>query len=204
MDRYKKTIETYQRMGKKYLNDTKDIIAQDFFKFIKLISHNGKVLDVGCAGGKDTKRFIQKGFKVIGIDLVDIFLKEAKKALPQAKFVKMDLLKLKFPKDYFDALWANAVLLHIKKKDIPLALREFYKVLKFGGKLYLQVKTGKGTGYKKDKLSSGEKRFFSYFSEDEIKQYVKRAGFEIIKSRIVSDAVGRKDTKWISLWAGKA
>ena len=90
---YKKTIEAYVKLGEKYLGHGKT--AREFPEFIKLLPKGGRVLDVGCAGGRDSKRFTQKGFKVIGIDLVDLFLKIARKNVPKAKFIKGNILDFK-------------------------------------------------------------------------------------------------------------
>ena len=158
-------------------------------------------MDVGCAGGRDSKKFIREGFEVIGIDLVDNFLGWAKRNVPRAKFVKMDLRNLKFPKKYFDGIWANAILLHIDKKDIPKVLKELYRVLKIKGKLHIRVKRGKGIKYKKEKLSKGEKRLFTYFFKYELENFVRKAGFKIISSKIFPDESGRKNVKWIGIWA---
>ncbi|HOZ36713.1 MAG TPA: class I SAM-dependent methyltransferase [bacterium] len=78
---------------------------------------------MGCAGGRDVGEFMKRKFEVVGIDLVDIFLKECKKKYSRAKFFKMNAKQLKFPSAYFDAVWALGVLLHINKKDIPKTLR---------------------------------------------------------------------------------
>lgn len=202
-DKYKKTIEAYEELGKKYIQSAEKLTPKEFSGFIKLLKKGGRILDVGCAGGRDSKKFIKKGFKVIGIDLVDAFLKEARKNVPRTKFLKMDSGKLKFPKNYFDGIWAQAVLLHIKRKDVPGALKGFYRVLKPEGKLHVRVKRGKGTAYIEDKLSGGKRRIFTYFSREEMEKFIKKAGFKIITSRIFPDESGRKDVKWISIWAEK-
>lgn len=202
-NKYKKTIETYRRLGKEYIKSIEKLTPPEFFDFVKILPKGGKVLEVGCSGGRESKKFAQRGFKVIGIDLVDTFLKEARKDIPKVKFIKMDMRKLKFPANYFDAIWANAVLLHLKKKDVVKTLKGFCRVLKEGGKLHIRVKKGKGTIYERDKLSSGERRLFVYFSKDALERFVKKAGFKIIVSRILPDDAGRKDVKWISLWAEK-
>ena len=202
-DVYKRTIRIYKKLGKRYTEAIKDARVKEFPEFVSLLPKGGRVLDVGCAAGRDSKRFVQKGFRVIGIDLVDSFLKDARENVPQAKFIKMDLLNLKFPQNYFDAIWANAVLLHIMKKDVPKALKEFYKILKPRGKLHIRVKRGRGIKYRKEELSSGEKRLFVCFSKDELERFVEEAGFKIIISRIFPDELRRKDVKWISLWAEK-
>lgn len=202
-DRYKSSIELYEELGKDYIKDIDKITPKEIYDFMKLLPKGGRVLDVGCASGRDSRTFAQEGFRVVGIDLVDLFLREARKKVPQAKFIKMDLLNLKFPKNYFDAVWAHAVLLHIKKKDIPKVLKGFYNILKPGGKLHIRVKEGKGVGYKKEKLSGGKKRLFTYFLKDELEIFVKKAGFKIISSKFFPDELKRKDVTWIGVWAEK-
>lgn len=202
-DKYQKTIELYGKLGKRYIEDIAGINVKWFPDFVKLLPKGGRILDVGCAGGRDSLKFVQEGFEVTGIDLVDTFLKEAKKNVSQARFIKMDLLNLKFPSNYFDAIWANAVLLHIKKKDVPRALNGLHRVLKPGGKLDIAVKRGKGERYKEERLSGGKKRFFVYFFKNELEKFVKEAGFKIISSKIFPDELGRKDVKWVVIWAEK-
>jgi len=202
-DVYKKTIQLYEKLGKKYIKDLAGITVKEFPDFVELLPKGGKVLDVGCAGGRDSKKFVQKGFKVIGIDLADVFLKEARKIVTQAKFIKMDLMKLKFPKNYFDAIWANAVLLHIAKNDMSKALKGFYRVLKRSGKLHIRVKKGTGEKYVDERLSAGEKRFFNFFSKKELENSVKKSGFKIISLKIFPDELGRKKVKWIGVLAEK-
>lgn len=202
-DKYKKTIDLYEELGEDYIKDIDKVVPKEIYDFIKLLPKGGRVLDVGCAGGRDSKRFAEAGFKVIGIDLVDSFLKGAKKKVPQAKFLKMDLLNLKFPRNYFDAIWAHAVLLHVKKKDIPKALKHFHRILKLGGKIHIRVKQGKGTSYKREKLSRGKKRYFTYFLKGELENFIKKSGFKIISSKIFPDDLNRKNVKWIGIWAEK-
>jgi 2-polyprenyl-3-methyl-5-hydroxy-6-metoxy-1,4-benzoquinol methylase len=57
-------------------------------EYMRRLKSGGTVLDVGCAGGRDSKKLVGRGFKVIGIDLVDSFLKIARK-----KYLKLNLLK---------------------------------------------------------------------------------------------------------------
>lgn len=202
-DIYKKTVELYEKLGKKYIEGIAGAVIRELPDFIILLPRGGKVLDVGCAGGRDSKKLVEAGFEVTGIDLVNVFLEEARKNVPQAKFIKMDLLELEFPGNYFDGIWAEAVLLHLKKEDIPRALKGFYRILRPKGKLYIDVKRGSGEKYKGERLSGGEKRFFSYFLKNEFEKFVKDADFRIVFSKILPDSLGRKDVKWIGIWAEK-
>ena len=55
---YKKTIDLYKKLGKKYIDDTYKIKVRELPEFIKKLPGNSLVLDVGCAGGRDSKKFI--------------------------------------------------------------------------------------------------------------------------------------------------
>lgn len=172
-------------------------------EFIKLLKLNSRVLDVGCAGGRDSQHFIKAGHKVIGIDIVDIFLKEAKKRVPGATFKKMDLMKLDFPNNYFDAIWAHAVLLHFSKKDLPKILKSFNQILKSGGILHVRLKRGYGEHFVKEKLTENKKRLFTYYKKKEVESALRDAKFKIVASRLFPDELKRQDVKWISVWGRK-
>ncbi len=202
-DKYKQTIEVYERLGKEYLDNIVGLRVKGMAEFIKLLPRKARVLDVGCAGGRDAKIFTSKGFDVTGIDLVDSYMKEARKFAPKAKFIKMDVRRLKFPKNYFDAIWANAVLVHIYKRDLPKVLKGFSRVLMLGGKLHIRMKKGKGLQEVAEKLSLYNKRIFIYLSKIELERLVKKADFKILQSKLFPDELGRKEIKWIGIQAEK-
>ena len=200
---YQKTIDVYNTLGRKYFSDSLKVIPAERESFSKLILPKAHILDAGCGGGRDAKYFVHKDFAVTGIDASKVFISIAKKEVPKATFNKMDVLKLNFPSQSFDAIWAEAVLLHLKRKDIPKALKSFYKILKPNGYLYVNVKKGKGEAQVKEKLSGGHERFYTYFSKKEIIDLLKTQGFKIIYYGIFPDPHGRSDVKWISIWGQK-
>src|SRR3989339_248169 len=127
---YINTINIYRQLGKKYLKDIKNGEPKTISDFLNQLKPKSLILDVGCAGGRDAKIFTKAEHQVIGIDIVEEFLKEAKKNVPKAKFKKMDLMNLKFPDNNFDAIWAMAVLLHFSKTDGKKIIKSFYERLK--------------------------------------------------------------------------
>ena len=198
----KQTINVYKQLGIKYLEGVENINIPELPEFIKLLPPKSLVLDVGCAGGRDSRKFIEANKNVIGIDVVDEFLKEAKKRVPQAKFIKMDVMELDFPNNFFEAIWAQAVLLHFDKRDVKKILKKFFKILKENGKLHIGVKRGNGNKIIKEKLVENNQRLFTLFYKNELGYLIKEAGFKIIASRIYTDDLG-KHTKWISIWGEK-
>lgn len=200
---YEQTIRVYKELGKKYVLSTYDILSAELPEFISLLRPRSNVLDVGCAGGRDSQHFCNAGHKVMGIDVVEEFLKEARRRSPKAKFVRMDLLKIDLPDNSFDAIWAHAVLLHFSKDDLPKILKSFKKILKPGGLLHVRVKRGKGTRLVKEKLIEDKERVFTFYYKKEVEQAMKDSGYKIVASRILPDELKRKNTKWVSVWGRK-
>ncbi|MBI2984126.1 MAG: class I SAM-dependent methyltransferase [Candidatus Kerfeldbacteria bacterium] len=204
-DPYKQTINVYAELGDTYLRDIAHAAPQEIGQFARLIRKQGRVLDVGCAGGRDSAFFVNRRFRVIGIDLVDKFLRFARKKVPGATFKRMDVRRLRFRPNTFDAIWANAVLLHLHKKDVRQVLKKFFVILRLNGKLHLRVKQGRGQQYgqTREPLVQGKRRLFTYFQLKELVKYVTQAGFQILRSKIYPDNLGRQDVRWVSIWAEK-
>jgi len=77
------------------------------------------VLDAGCGEGFVLGRISRtKGIKrLVGVDISSKVLKTAKKAVPSAKYQKMDITNLKFPTNSFDLVLALEVLEHLKNPE---------------------------------------------------------------------------------------
>lgn len=200
---YKTTIDVYNKLGRKYLNDSLKVVPPERDLFTSLLPKGAHILDVGCGGGRDAKFFIKKGFKVTGIDMSSVLINIAKKEVPKANFKVKDILKLDFPVNSFDAIWGEAVILHLKRKDVSKAIKNLYKVLKPGGFLYLSVKKGKGEAYVKEKLSGGHERFYTYFTKKELVDLCKKQGLKVTHSKIWSDLYKRKGLVWVSVYGQK-
>jgi ubiquinone/menaquinone biosynthesis C-methylase UbiE len=143
---------------------------------------------VGCGPGRDTKYFLRKKFEVVGIDLSGGMLKEARKRVPKGKFMKMDVKKLRFKDGSFDGAWSNACLLHITKSQLEATLEELRRVLKRNGLLFVSFKSGNGEGFRG--YPDGTRRFFAYYTKEEILRLMKRFKFKILKSYLFYDSDG--------------
>ncbi|MFA6511538.1 MAG: class I SAM-dependent methyltransferase [Patescibacteria group bacterium] len=202
--KFQETLNVYRRIGAKYIEDIADIIVEEREEFEKRLAPGSHILDIGCAGGRDSAYFIAHGHRVTGIDLVEEFIDEARKRVPKGDFLTMDARKLSFADASFNAIWANAVLLHLEKDDRKKVLRECFRVMLAGGLLHVRMKEGQGSDTKSDALSSGENRFFSYITQEELEAELQEAGFTIERSERYEDELGRKGVDWISIWGKKS
>ena len=175
-------------------------------EFISVLPSQGKILDVGCAAGRDSGYFSSKGFSVVGVDLSGKLLEIARKKFPHIDFFKQDFRSHDFPKESFNGIWACASLLHLKRTEIPAVLRQFFALLKPKGILYIQVKEGKGEKDVVDILSSGQSRHFTFFEIGELKQFLEEAGFRVEKIYVFNEKErtrGHRDLLWISSFSKK-
>ncbi len=180
-DYIKKTIDFYDTSFDEYFNKTLNL--QDKYwleKFILYLPPSSKILDAGCAFGRDSKYFSENSFETYGIDLSTKMIEKAKEFSPLSNFSVMDMMDLKFDDNFFDGIWCSAALLHLNKKDAQIALKEFKRVLKNKGFLYLHLKEGKGEKYITDDRYNNVQKFYSYYLELEIKNLLKINNFKVV------------------------
>ncbi|MCH7560843.1 MAG: methyltransferase domain-containing protein, partial [Thaumarchaeota archaeon] len=76
----------------------------------------GRVVDVGCGGGglvKAIKR-LRPDLKTFGVDFSQLAIKRASSKRQGVRFQQMDLYRLRYRKEYFDAVIFGDVLEHLK------------------------------------------------------------------------------------------
>jgi len=199
------TIRSYNDTVKSFVKRTDPLHPKPLSDiFLKLIKNKAKILDLGCAQGRDTKYFLDKSYDVVGVDLSEKLIENAIQKYPEAKFEIMDIRDLKFPENTFDAIWANAILVHIPKKEIHKTLQGIKRIMKNDGIMMVCVKTKKdgknSETYEKDKRHENVNKFWSYFSEIEFKEYLENVGFQVIK--IIKKNYSNEDRNynWINLF----
>jgi ubiquinone/menaquinone biosynthesis C-methylase UbiE len=94
------------------------------------------VLDVGCGPGDDTREvaeLVGPAGRVVGVDLSEAMLAEAKRRGGSVEFLQGDVHELPFPDASFDAVRAKLVRIHSPRIDT--ADDELVRVLRPGGRL---------------------------------------------------------------------
>lgn len=206
MDYVRKTIFAYNSNPQKYLDQTMNMVPYDWIdKMEKLLPPNAKVLDAGCAYGRDANEFFERGFDVIGVDLSEELLAKGHDKFPNLTLKHMDVRKLDFPKDSFEGIWCNAVLFHLTDPDMVKTLKEFHRVLKKDGILYTSFQEGEGTEERISTFGVDAPRFFNLKSKDDIEEILVDAGFSLVESVRTDDMrADHADRKWISTISRKS
>lgn len=183
----KLTLETYEKKGEEWAAQYSvyDPWEPDYKKFKKLLP-KGKILEIGAGGGRDARQLHKLGFDYIGTDISKTLLKVAQKNNPKLKFLHQSVYELGFPKNTFDGFWACAILLHIPKTKIDVALQKIKEVIKPNGIGFISVKQGDNEAVLEDSLDNGIilKRFFALYHDNEFQEILRRNGFKIISADI--------------------
>jgi ADP-ribose pyrophosphatase YjhB (NUDIX family) len=178
------TIRTYDRIAPAYaernFNLAFDVEREELARAITGIApvERFRILDAGCGPGRDSKWFHERGFQVIGVDLSQGMLAEARRRVPAVDFRQADLRGLDFPDGYFDAIWCYASLLHLPRADVPAVLANFNRLLGHGF-LRLSVKAGQGEEVVDGVYGPDTPRKFTYFSRCELELLLERSGFDV-------------------------
>lgn len=178
------TIATYQSVADEYRerhgdrSRVEELVAE-FLGAVEAATddEDARIADVGCGPGWESATFADRGHEVVGADLTPRFLRIARNEAPVAEFARMDMRSLGFAADAFDGLWACASFLHVPREDAPETLREFRRVLRPGGVLYLSVKRGEGE--MESDAYEGDSRRFTLYRREELRGMVAGAGFEV-------------------------
>lgn len=97
-----------------------------------------RLLDLGCGPGVLSRRALDRGCLVSGVDVAEPMLSIARAGLPDAVFVPGDVQAgLPFPDAAFDAVAGNMVVHHLSQP--PRAMVHLMRVLTTGGRLGLTM-----------------------------------------------------------------
>jgi len=196
------TINSYDEYAEKYSRfHFKESFENRLETFIKLLPDKKMVLDVGCGCGRDTKYLIEHGVNTISIDLSKGITEQARKYVPKATFLQMDMRKLEFEDLLFSGFLAMASVFHIPKRQMPDLLTEFRRVLKNNGLLYISVMVGVGEKMveKSVAVNGMGPRFFAFYNMEELRDLLAQAGFKTVHTFVDKYL----EVNWLNIYAKK-
>ena len=172
-----KTISVYDSQVSDYMEITnQQPVDTTLLGFIARFKPNDYVLDLGCGPAVSSATMREHGLRVDPVDASEEMVKFANSTFDigarQALFEEIEAMGA------YDGVWANFSLLHASSEDFPKILNVLHQALKPKGILHLGMKTGQGL--KRDKLG----RYYSYYSEAELRSHLADAGFKVLKTEL--------------------
>lgn len=187
------TLNYYNENASSFIEGTQNAsMFETLEEFIQYIPSEGRVLDLGCGSGRDTKYLLQHGFSVDAMD----GSKELCQAATQFTGIQvkqMDFLYLNVIQKY-DGIWACASILHLPYRNLPLMFDKIFQALRKNGILYVSFKYGSFEGMRNN-------RYFTDMTEEKIANVLEKISDFIIKRQWISSDIreGREDEKWLNL-----
>lgn len=141
------------------------------------LKSGARVLDLGCGTGNPIAKYIaQKGFRVVGVDESQKMLEIAKKEVPEAEFIRDNMVDVQLAGSFAAAIAWDSVF-HVDRKYHSKIFKKLAKSLEPGGRLLLSVG---GSGV--DSFTSemfGHTFSYSGHEPDVTRKLLEAEGFEI-------------------------
>ena len=135
------SFEYYEENHQEFITNTLNVDMSDLYTpFCQMLPKGAKILDAGCGSGRDTQFFINQGFRVVAID-ASLKMVNATKEMTGADCRHMSFENLNL-EETFDAIWACASLLHVRREKLTAVLDKFANILLPSGLLYASFKLG--------------------------------------------------------------
>lgn len=186
------TISFYDRHAEQFFKDTVEVdMSALYAPFLAHIPPGGRILDAGCGSGRDSRYFLQRGYRVEACDASVEMCRLASgligQRVLQKTFEEMDYVSA------FDGVWASASLLHVERGRIDAVLQRLFRALKSKGVMFVSFKLRDGEWEQ-------DGRFFNGYDENSFGELVKKDPSFVFCSIWTSDDVrpDRKHEKWLN------
>ena len=189
------TIVYYEQNADSFIDGTLGADMDDLRQgFLELLPEGSYILDFGCGSGRDTKAFLDSGYRVDAVDGSEELCRRASDytGIP----VKHMLFQELSDREQYDGIWACASILHLKRRELPDVLQRISDALKPGGILYTSFKYGNFEGMR-------EGRYYSDFTEETLAALMEQVSSLLIFDQKISCDVrpGREEERWINILA---
>ena len=188
-----KTIEYYNQNADMFAQGTRLVdftVVQE--RFAKMLPADSRILDFGCGSGRDTKYFLEKGYRVEATDGSSELCKLA------SAFAGIEVKEMLFQdldaSGKYEGIWACSSILHLSKKELLPVIRKMCDALKDNGVIYTSFKYGDFEGERNG-------RYFTDFTEDTFDKFMKVIQELTIEEEWITSDVrpGRGEEKWLNL-----
>ena len=183
------TEQYYKDRSKDFFESTVNADVTPLYDhFLKYVPKDGYILDLGCGSGRDTKAFLDMGYKVDAIDgSKELCVLASEYTGIEVK--NMDFVDVECEGKY-DAIWACASLLHVEFDALPGVINKLRDAVKPGGVWYMSFKRGEFEGER-------DGRFFMDMNSVRFKEMFKNVtGWEIAEEWESEDVRRGKNVNW--------
>ena len=198
-EKEKRTLSYYDENAAAFCEGTRNADMSEMRRrFLQYLKPGTLILDAGCGSGRDSKAFMEGGYRVVAIDGSEKICRLASKYLGQEVqcrwFGEID------ERNVYDGIWACASLLHVPYELLPKVIARLIAALVDGGVLYASFKYGEeereaGGRYFTDLREEGWKKVL-----EEAEEEMKGSRLETVERFVTGDVrEGRGGEKWLNV-----
>jgi len=162
------TLQFYRGNAEAYAKRTFTSRQARLMAFLAQLPPGASILELGCGAGGDTAEMLARGFEVRATDgspeMAGVASRHLGRTVETLLFHDLDEV------DAYDAVWANACLLHVPRTELADVLARIWRALKAEGVFYASYKEGDVDG--RDTLD----RYYNYPSQDWLRATYADAG----------------------------
>lgn len=187
------SLKYYNQNAKEFFDSTKNVEFTEIQdRFLKYIKPGSLILDFGCGSGRDTKYFLNKGFRAEATDGSEEMVRIA------SEYTGIEVRKLMFQDldetEKYDGIWACSSILHLTYKELVDVFEKLARALVSRGVLYTSFKYGTEEGERNG-------RYFTDMTEHKINRLLETVNtFWVMEIWITADVrPGREEEKWLNI-----
>ena len=190
------TLDYYEKAAPRTTFDSGAAPSRDLDAFLDRLAPGAHVLELGCGGGRDAARMVERGFVIDPTDGAGALVRKANERFGVgARAMRFDELEAIAQ---YGAVWAHASLLHVPRAELPDVLVRVRHALTPQGWHYGSYKLGDAEG--RCKLG----RLHNFPNEELIVTAYREAGFAIEATRRwTGDGADGTMRDWIAIIARK-
>ncbi len=188
-----KTVDYYNYNSEAFSKDTFNVsMMENQDRFSSYIPEGGYILDFGCGSGRDTKYFLNKGFRVYAVDgsekMCELACKNTGIEVKTLLFSELDDINT------YDGIWACSSILHLSIDELSDVFTKMIRAIKPDGYIYTSFKYGEFQGYRGD-------RYYTDFTEKSFSDFIKDIDNILLVEEWISADVrpNRSNEKWLNL-----
>lgn len=161
-------------------------------RFLAKLRKGSYILDFGCGSGRDTKVFLEKGYRVDAVDGSRELCRLA------AEYTGIKIRNMLFQElseeDRYNGIWACSSILHLPVNELAGVMRRMVIALKENGIIYTSFKYGTFSGERNE-------RYFTDMTETAFAELLSEIdGLEVEEQWITPDVrPERREEKWLNL-----
>lgn len=180
----KETIKFYDTISTQSFNEwfNNETLLPALKGFVEKLPPEPLILDLGCGTGGESKRLIDLGASVVGIDLSEKSIEYAKNNVIDAEFIVMDIMDMNFEEGKFNGILDAGSLFHFNKHDQNIVLTKLLKCLKDGSIFLSFYPEGDFEGIQEIEIETKKyNRYARFLSINEWAEQVIKIGFQKYK-----------------------